>query len=131
MAAIEAPVNSRKLNSVSLARTLIADAGRANAALVLDPLQFFRSRDDVSVLEDDARIFAYTQFNDSPLRGPRMEPGPGEVPLRRILDLPRRLPISVEWCAPVGSEEPARACQRRQLPPGQASVRGDRRCAHR
>ncbi len=76
VAAIEAPVNSRTVNSVPLARKLIADAGRANAALVLDPLQFFRSRDDVSVLED-ARIFAYTQFNDGPLSGPRMEPGHG------------------------------------------------------
>jgi sugar phosphate isomerase/epimerase len=109
VAAIEAPVNSRKVNSVPLARKLIADAGRSNAALVLDPLQFFRSGDDVPVLEQDARIFSYTQFNDGPASGPRMEPGTGEVPLRRILDaLPRGLPISVEWSAPAGAEVPAR-----------------------
>jgi sugar phosphate isomerase/epimerase len=108
VAAIEAPVNSRKVNSVPLARKLIADAGRPNAALVLDPLQFFRSGDDVSVLERGAQVFAYTQFNDGPLSGPRMEPGTGEVPLRRILDaLPRGLPISVEWSAAPGSEAPA------------------------
>jgi sugar phosphate isomerase/epimerase len=108
VAAIEAPVNSRKVNSVPLARKLIADAGRANAAIVLDPLQFFRSGDGISVLDDDSRIFAYTQFNDGPLTGPRMEPGAGEVPLRRILDaLPKGLPISVEWSASAGFEEPA------------------------
>jgi sugar phosphate isomerase/epimerase len=98
VAAIEAPVNSRKINSVPLARKLIADAGRPNAALVLDPLQFFRSGDDVSELEHDVHVFAYTQFNDGHVDGPRTEPGMGDVPLRRILDaLPPGLPISVEW----------------------------------
>jgi sugar phosphate isomerase/epimerase len=108
IAAIEAPVNSRQVNSVPLARKLVADAGRPNAALVLDPLQFFRSGDDVSVLEQDAQLFAYTQFNDGPVSGPRMEPGSGGVPLRRILDaLPRLVPISVEWSAAAGAEAPA------------------------
>jgi sugar phosphate isomerase/epimerase len=116
IAAIEAPVNSRQINSVPLARQLIADAGRPNAALVLDPLQFFRSGDDVSVLEHDARVFAYTQFNDGPVNGPRMEPGSGAVPLRRILDaLPRGLPISVEWSASAGHEAQAREWAARAL----------------
>jgi len=96
------------VNSVPLARKLVADAGRSNAALVLDPLQFFRSGDDVSVLADDKESVAYTQFNDGPASGPRMEPGTGEVPLRDILDaLPPGLPISVEWSATPGAELPA------------------------
>lgn len=108
VAAIEAPVNSRVVNSVSLARKLIGDAGRSNAALVLDPLQYFRSSGPLSELRDDPGVFAYTQFNDGPKSGPRMEPGTGEVPLRRILDiLPRGLPISVEWSAASGAEAPA------------------------
>jgi sugar phosphate isomerase/epimerase len=109
VAAIEAPVNSRKVNSVPLARKLIADAGCANAAIVLDPLQFFRSGDDVDVLQQDAQLFPYTQFNDGPLSGARAEPGRGSVPLRRILDaLPPRLPLSVEWSAPADSTPSAR-----------------------
>ena len=37
-----------------------------------------------------------------------MEPGAGEVPLGRILDiLPHGLPISVEWSAAAGAEAPA------------------------
>jgi sugar phosphate isomerase/epimerase len=116
VAAIEAPVNSRKVNSVPLARKLIADAGRPNAALVLDPLQFFRSGDPVSVLEHDAQVFAYTQFNDGPVQGPRMEPGTGDVPLQTILEaLPAGVPISVEWSAAAGEEVPARAWAARAL----------------
>jgi sugar phosphate isomerase/epimerase len=100
IAAIEAPVNSRKVNSVPLARQLIFDAGRSNAGIVLDPLQFFRSGDAINVLEPDAKLFPYTQFNDGPASGARMEPGTGEVPLGRILDaLPPGLPLSVEWSA--------------------------------
>jgi sugar phosphate isomerase/epimerase len=105
IAAIEAPVNSRVVNSVPLARQLVAAADRPNAALVLDPLQFFRSSDGVAELAHDAQIFAYTQFNDGPLSGARMEPGTGEVPLREYLDaLPPGVPISVEWSAPAGAD---------------------------
>jgi len=116
VAAIEAPVNSRKVNSVPLACKLIGDANRANAAIVLDPLQFLRSGDELSVLEQDPRIFAYTQFNDGPVSGARMEPGTGEVPLRQILQrLPRGVPISVEWSAPQDSTVPAREWAGRAL----------------
>ena len=104
VAAIEAPVNSRQVNSVPLARKLIADTRRPNAAIVLDPLQFFRSGDDVAVLVQDAHLFPYTQFNDGQLSGARAEPGHGNVPLRRILEaLPPRVPLSVEWSAPADS----------------------------
>ncbi|MBV9329703.1 MAG: sugar phosphate isomerase/epimerase [Chloroflexi bacterium] len=116
IAAIEAPVNSRIVNSVPLARKLIADTGRPNAAIVLDPLQFFRSGDDLDVLVQDAQMFAYTQFNDGPLSGSREEPGRGSVPLRRILDaLPPRLPLSVEWSAPADSMSSAREWAARAL----------------
>ena len=100
IAAIEAPVNSRKVNSVQLARKLIVDAGRPNAGIVLDPLQFLRSGETLDVLEPDPILFPYMQFNDGPVSGARMEPGTGEVPLHRILDaLPPELPLSVEWSA--------------------------------
>jgi sugar phosphate isomerase/epimerase len=105
VAAIEAPVNSRKVNSVPLALKLIAEADRSNGAIVLDPLQFFRSGDSLDVLQGDARLFPYTQFNDGPLSGPRCGPGEGSVPLREILAaLPDGVPLSVEWSAPSGSE---------------------------
>ena len=116
VAAIEAPVNSRKVNSVPLARKLIVDASRPNAAIVLDPLQFFRSGDDVNVLAQDARVFPYTQFNDGLVSGARAEPGRGSVPLHRILDaLPPRLPLSVEWSAPADSTPSAREWAARAL----------------
>jgi sugar phosphate isomerase/epimerase len=116
VAAIEAPVNSRKVNSVPLALKLIADVGRANAAIVLDPLQFFRSGDGVDVLSDDARMFPYTQFNDGPAAGPRCEPGTGVAPLHAILDaLPDGLPISVEWSPPADATQSANAWAARAL----------------
>ncbi len=103
VAAIEAPVNSRKVNSVPLAAKLIADAARPNSAIVLDPLQFFRSGDPVDVLRTYTHLIAYTQFNDGPQAGPRTEPGRGEAPLTDILSaLADGLPISVEWSEPVG-----------------------------
>jgi sugar phosphate isomerase/epimerase len=116
VAAIEAPVISRKVKSVPFARKLIADTGRSNAAIVLDPLQFFRSGDAVDVLVQDARMFPYTQFNDGPLSGSRAEPGRGSVPLRCILDaLPPRLPLSVEWSAPADSTTSAKVWAARAL----------------
>ena len=116
VAAIEAPVNSRKVNSVPLALKLIANAGRANAGIVLDPLQFFRSGDGLEVLSHDARMFPYTQFNDGPAAGPRCEPGTGAAPLHAILDaLPDGLPISVEWSPPPDTDESATAWAARAL----------------
>jgi sugar phosphate isomerase/epimerase len=101
VAAIEAPVNSRRVNSVPLARKLVEEVGRSNAGIVLDPLQFLRSGDSLDVLNDDAQLFRYTQLNDGPLTGARCEPGQGAVPLREILALlPDGLTISVEWSLP-------------------------------
>ena len=112
IAAIEAPVNSRKVNSVPLAARLIADAAQPNSAIVLDPLQFFRSGDGIDVLRQNSGLIAYTQFNDGPRAGPRTEPGQGEVPLAEILStLADRLPISVEW-----SEPPANSSGRSASP---------------
>jgi sugar phosphate isomerase/epimerase len=42
-AALEAPVNSRAVNTLPLALQLIADTGGDNAVICLDPLQYFRA----------------------------------------------------------------------------------------
>jgi sugar phosphate isomerase/epimerase len=108
VAAIEAPVNSRKVNSVPMAAKLIADAARPNSAIVLDPLQFFRSGDGIDVLREHTGLIAYTQFNDGPSAGPRTEPGHGEVPLAEILNaLADGVPISVEWSEPAAADHRA------------------------
>jgi sugar phosphate isomerase/epimerase len=104
-AALEAPVTSRAVSTLPLALKLIADAGRENAVICLDPLQFYRAGHSVDLLTgQDPRLFPYTQFTDGLDSGPRCAPGEGVVPLRAMLDvLPAGLPLSLEWAAPAGS----------------------------
>jgi sugar phosphate isomerase/epimerase len=65
-AALEAPVNSRTVNTLPLALQLIADTGRDNAVICLDPLQYFRAGHDVDLLKGQApRLFPYTQITES------------------------------------------------------------------
>ncbi|HEU0169098.1 MAG TPA: sugar phosphate isomerase/epimerase [Chloroflexota bacterium] len=104
---LEAPVNSRVVNSMPKAVQLIADCGRENMAIVLDPGQFHQAGHTPDVLHRlPARLFPYAQFNDVlPDRGGRCAPGAGEVPLAAILDeLPAELPLSLEWGPPRGSD---------------------------
>jgi len=104
-AALEAPVNSRTVNTLSLALQLIADTGRANAVICLDPLQYFRAGHSVDLLQgQDPRLFPYTQITDGLATGGRSALGEGAVPLHDMLDvLPTDLPFSLEWAAPAGT----------------------------
>ena len=55
-----------------LALKLIADAGRDNSAIVLDPLQFFRSGDGLEVLRDVRAHLAVHTIQRWPTRWPAM-----------------------------------------------------------
>jgi sugar phosphate isomerase/epimerase len=109
---LEAPVNQNAVNTLPRALQLIADSGRDNAAICLDPFHFWRAGHDPSLLRGlDPRLFPYTQIDDGvdtdgpPPRG-RREIGAGQVPLFDILDaLPPGLPLSIEWARPPGSTD--------------------------
>jgi sugar phosphate isomerase/epimerase len=103
--ALEAPVNARAVNTLPLALRLIADTGRENAVICLDPLQYFRAGHSAELLTgQDPRLFPYTQITDGLEAGGRCALGEGSVPLRAMLDrLPAELPLSLEWAAPAGS----------------------------
>jgi sugar phosphate isomerase/epimerase len=105
-------VPTRPLCTLALTTRMIAEAGRANAAVCIDPLHFTRTGGrpaDVAALEP--KLFPYTQINDGVLfpgepnpahfgrmpQGERRMLGKGDVDLRGLLDaLPAGLPLSVE-----------------------------------
>jgi sugar phosphate isomerase/epimerase len=95
----------RPVDTLPLALRLIADTGRPNAVICLDPLQYFRAGHSVELLRgQDPRLFPYTQITDGGVTGGRGTLGEGEVPLREMLDvLPADLPLSLEWPAPAGT----------------------------
>ena len=107
---LEAPVGQNTVNTLPLALKLLADSGRSNAVICLDPFHFWRTGHDPTMLKSqDPRLFPYTQIDDGvdtdgpPPRG-RREIGKGNVPLFDILDaLPADLPLSIEWGRPAGS----------------------------
>jgi sugar phosphate isomerase/epimerase len=107
---LEAPVGQNTVNTLPLALKLIAESGRDNAVVCLDPFHFWRVGHTADLLEAaDPRLFPYTQIDDGvdtdgpPPRG-RREIGQGMVPLFDILDaLPAGLPLSIEWGRPHGS----------------------------
>jgi sugar phosphate isomerase/epimerase len=107
--ALEAPVNSRTVNTLPLALQLIADTGRNHAVICLDPLQYFRAGHNADLLQgQDPRLFPYTQITDGAATGGRCALGEGAVPLRELLDaLPADVPLSLEWPAPSGTTYPA------------------------
>ena len=101
-ASIEAPVNTRVVNSLPMALKLIEDSGRQNAVIDIDPVQFWRAGHSPDMLiGQDPRLFPYTQICDGvenrPM-APYCMPGEGNVPLYEILDnLPAGLPLSLEY----------------------------------
>ena len=105
--AIEAPVGQRKINTLPKALDLIAESGKQNAVICLDPFHFWRAGHSPEMLkEQDPRLFPYTQIDDgvdtegAPPRG-RRGPGQGMAPLGEILDaLPAGIPLSLEWSGP-------------------------------
>jgi sugar phosphate isomerase/epimerase len=104
---LEAPVAQNAVNTLPLALKLIADSGRDNAVICLDPFHFWRVGHSPQLLKTaDGRLFPYTQIDDGvdtdgpPPRG-RREIGTGSVPLAQIFDaLPPDIPISIEWGRP-------------------------------
>ena len=100
--ALEAPVNRRKLTRLDLNLKLIADAGRENAAISVDPVQYIRAGHSFELLKSvDPKLLPYTQICDATTMTP-MEPycmpGEGIVPLAEMLDImPQGLPLSLEY----------------------------------
>ena len=100
--ALEAPVNRRKLTTVELNLKLIEDAGRDNAVICIDPVQYFRAGHRVDLLKSvDPRLMPYTQICDGTSEtamAPYCMPGEGIFPLREMLDImPKGLPLSLEY----------------------------------
>jgi sugar phosphate isomerase/epimerase len=105
-------VPTRPLSTLMLTARMIAEAGRANAAICIDPLHFTRTGGrPAQVAALDPKLFPYTQINDGVLfpgepnpahfgrmpQGERRMLGRGDVDLPGLLDaLPPNLPLSVE-----------------------------------
>jgi sugar phosphate isomerase/epimerase len=107
--AIEAPVVSRQVNKLYKALKLIADSGRDNAVVCLDPFQFARVEDTPDMIKaSELHLYPYTQMTDGhkdPAKGNRSALGEGDAPLYGILDqLVPEVPLSLEWPAPAGSD---------------------------
>jgi len=100
--ALEAPVNRRKLTTLDLNLKLIANSGRENVAISVDPVQYIRAGHRFDLLCDvDPKLMPYTQICDAKTMTP-MEPycmpGDGIVPLNEMLDImPQGLPLSLEY----------------------------------
>jgi sugar phosphate isomerase/epimerase len=89
----------RPLATLAQTQRLIAEAGRDNAVICIDPLHLARAGegpDDIRRL--DSRLVPYAQITDGELdTGVRHLPGQGSLPLREMLAaLPPGLPLSVE-----------------------------------
>ena len=105
-------VPTRPLCTLAMTTRMIAEAGRDNAAVCIDPLHFTRTGGqpaDIAAL--DPKLFPYTQINDGVLfpgepnpahfgkmpQGERRMLGKGNVDLPGLLDaMPAGLPLSVE-----------------------------------
>ena len=99
--AIEAPVNSRQLNTLPKIVQLIEECGRQNAVTCIDPMQFMRAGHFAPMIKAlDPRLFPYTQISDTKDfdRAPFCALGEGIVPLHKILDaLPPNIPLLLEY----------------------------------
>src|SRR5712691_4111925 len=104
-AVVEATVGA--LTPMSVAVRFMADSGRDNVGICLDPRQTFRDEHTFDVLKgQDSRLLPYAQINDaSPvLSNAGTLPGDGNVPLYDYLDgLPSDIPLSVEAQIPAGN----------------------------
>jgi sugar phosphate isomerase/epimerase len=111
-----------EISTVARAKRLLSAAARSNAALLVDPIHFFRADNRIDELEGVRAN--YIQLCDAPAKRPadmqevlrqaradRLFPGEGELDLRGLITaLPAGLPISLEVpCArPMGPLERAR-----------------------
>ena len=114
----------RTLASLPQTVRLIEEAGRANAAVCLDPLNFVRGGGRPAELAAlDPRLFPYLQLTDGFLEPGEPDParlgrmganrrclmGEGDVPMREILAaLPAGLALSVEFPPAIRPGVPAR-----------------------
>ena len=112
----------RPLATLAQTVRLIAESGRKNAVVCMDPLNFFRAGEHPGDLNGlDPELFPYAQVSDG-IRGAdddlanlgHMGPnqrrmlGEGEVPMAALLDaLPRGLPLSIELPMPKGERHSA------------------------
>ncbi|MFM9887503.1 MAG: sugar phosphate isomerase/epimerase family protein [Burkholderiales bacterium] len=103
---------TRPLATLQQTTRLIAESGRSNAAVCLDPLNMLRGTGGPELLVGlDPRLFPYAQITDGVLgpgepdlerarqNGPNVRrlPGEGDVPLGKFLDaLPAGIPLSLE-----------------------------------
>jgi sugar phosphate isomerase/epimerase len=109
--ALEAPVNRRKLTTLDLNLKLITDAGRDNAAICVDPVQYHRAGHSCDLLKEvDPKLIPYAQICDAvseTAMQPYCMPGEGNVPLAEMLDImPPTLPLSLEYHHRVDSYTP-------------------------
>lgn len=123
------------VSTVAKAKRLIAAAGRSNAAVLVDPIHFFRADNRLEELAGLA--FNYLQFCDARAERPaddkelmrqaredRMLPGEGGLDLAGLMRaLPAHLPVSIELPLARALEPAARArlvleATRRFLGPG-------------
>ncbi len=103
------PTSYYVINSIEKAKGVVEAAGRANGAVVPDPLHFFRAADSLDELKSLSRI-NLTQLCDGPVgnfpraedrmaeaRGERLPPGEGGLDLAHYLAaLSPALPLSIE-----------------------------------
>ena len=113
------PAVIRPLANLPQTERLIAEAGCANVAICVDPLNFIRAGDHPADLKRvDPKLLPYGQLTDgliamdepNPELLGRMSPnrrcmlGKGSVPVGAVLDaLPRGIPLSLELPPPEGS----------------------------
>jgi sugar phosphate isomerase/epimerase len=97
-----------EISTVATAKRIIDGAGRKNAAVLVDPIHFYRAENSLDDLEGVAK--RYLQFCDArrerpadmqelirQARGDRLFPGEGGLDLRGLLAaLPDDLPMSLE-----------------------------------
>jgi len=101
IAAIEAPVGT--LSPISAAFRVIAESGRTNAVVCIDPTALLRAGDTPEALDTShPALLPYTQINDGKREGGgRLRPGDGDARVAALLDaLPANVPLSLEWPAP-------------------------------
>lgn len=114
----------RTLHSLPLALRMIAEAGRANAVLCVDPVNFVRGGGTpADIRAADASLFPYAQLGDGILNPGEPDPallgrmknnertlyGAGMIDLHGILDaLPAGLPLSIEMPVKLSAAFPDR-----------------------
>jgi sugar phosphate isomerase/epimerase len=102
IAAIEVPIGT--ISPTAKGLQIIAEAGRSNAALCIDPGVFHRVGDTPAVLHGaHPRLTPYTQINDTLPDVGRVRPGDGNAQVGELLDaLTANITLSLEWPAPKG-----------------------------